>query len=665
MRREVSRPCRGPTPRRSRRGRWSRCTAPAGARAARRGCSARPRARGGAAYDRWFTAAAVRGASTLERASYGVRAGSVPAGDRLVSSFFGGRPERVEWERASRYDPQARRWVSRSWQADPSASSQVPAFMRPPAAPGGEESPVEAVRRPEVRSGYTCPEFGMFARQLGDQVDQAPAGPGVPARCLSPADSVAIFDGDELNVEARYLPGAGTFGGGDGWPGGNWNPQAPQQGRGRVVTTPREPSGEGLGRGRRIADAPVVAAFSSGMACVERESIVLRRYLRRSWVDTSYTEYDPTCDLSGVVLPPGTPPADLQPLHCGAGGFDPAGSRTVESGYWNTWWEHVWEPNAAETDPHLPWARVFWHDGGGTSALESGGVLLGDDGTGVCLIGKGYVRSPALPAVVPPVAGRLAGTWTDYRSGTVPVECPKEDGTVRLTSAPAGSPAPAFDVLVSVDFAPLIHEEAAAESYSPAGVQVVEAVLGLAGGRRPGPGGGRGLRCRSPRVPRPQPASRFVPAAGGDVRGHRPHHRAVSRRCRLDDVARVGRAPRVGPRGRPRARYAVGRRRRCRFRRGGRGAALRRSVVPMDRLRPPGPAHGPSSGLPVGRVGGAGPLARGRGGGWVCRPAPACGGARPPRDRDVHAGRGLPAGARRAAGPPAGDRGGGAAAGRR
>ena len=84
----------------------------------------------------------------------------------------------------------------------------------------------------------------------------------------------------------------------------------------------------------------------------------------------------------------------------------------------------------------------------------------------MCLVGRGFVRSPALPAVVPAVAGRLAGTWTDYASGTVPIECPKEDGAAGLTSAPAGSPAPAFDVPVSVDFAPLIHEEAAAESYS-------------------------------------------------------------------------------------------------------------------------------------------------------------------------------------------------------
>ncbi len=419
----------------------------------------------GERYDRWFTAAAVRGGSTLERASYGVRAASVPAGDRLVSSFFGGRPARVEWERGSRYDAQARRWVSRRWQVEPSDSSQVPSFMRPPSAPGGEEPP-SAVRRPEVRSGYTCPESGLFARQLGDQVDQASAGPGVAARCLSPAGAGAIFDGDEMNVDARYLPGAGTFGAGDGWPNGNWDPQTPQQGKGRVVTTPHRRPGEGLGGGRRLADAPVVAAFSSGMACVERESIVLRRHQRRSWVDTSNAEYDPACDMSGAVQPPGTTQADLRPGRCDSEGFDPAGNRPVESGYWNTWWEHVWEPNAAETDPHLPWARVFWHDGGGASALESGGVLLGDDGTGVCLIGKGYVRNPALPAVVPSVAGRLAGTWTDYRSGTVPVACPKEDGTAGLTSAPTGSAAPAFDVAVSVDFPPLIHEEGMAESYA-------------------------------------------------------------------------------------------------------------------------------------------------------------------------------------------------------
>ena len=406
----------------------------------------------GAPYDRWFAAAAVRGGSTIERASYGVRAASVPAGDRLVSSLFGGRPARVEWERGFRYDARTRRWVSRRWRVEPSASSQAPAFMRPPASPGGEE-PRAAVRRPQVRSGYTCPEFGLFARQLGDRVDQAAAGPGVPARCLSPADSGAIFDGDELNVQARYLPGRGTFDGGGGQRG--------------MSSAPLHPPGDGLGRGRRLADAPLVAAFSSGMACVERESIVLRRQSRRSWVDTSYAEYDPTCDLSGVVIPPGTlPPPGLRPPHCGAGGVDPAGSRTVRSGHWNTWWEHVWEPNAAERDPHLPWARVFWHDGGGASALESGGVLLGDDGTGVCLIGQGFVQSPALPAVVPSVAGRLAGTWADYTSGTVPVECPKEDPAAGLTSAPIGSRAPAFDVLVSMDFAPLIHEEAMAESYA-------------------------------------------------------------------------------------------------------------------------------------------------------------------------------------------------------
>ena len=238
--------------------------------------------------------------------------------------------------------------------------------------------------------------------------------------------------------------------------------------KGRAGSRPRPTSrGDGLGRGRRLADASVVAAFSSGMACVERESIVLRRYRRRSWVDTSYAEYDPTCDLSGVVLPPGTPsPPGLRPPHCDTGGFDLAGNPAVPSGHWNTWWEHVWEPNAAETDPHLPWARVFWHDGGGASALESGGVLVGDDGTAACLIGRGFVRSPALPAIVPAVAGRLAGTWTDYASGAVPVECPKEDPAAGLTSAPIGSPAPAFDVLVSVDFAPLIHEEAVAESYA-------------------------------------------------------------------------------------------------------------------------------------------------------------------------------------------------------
>ena len=459
-------------------------------------------------YDRWFVAAAVRGGSTIERASYGIRAASVPGGDRLVSSFFGGRDERVEWDRGSRYDAAAGRWVSRSWEVDRSrAAPPTPAFMRAapePSEPAGGAR--ESARRP-ARPGYTCPDFGLLARRLGGRIDESVGGPGVPARCLDTQGGAgAIFNGDELNVQARYLPALGRFGGDGGggtrWanqpqgsspggeggggvpggqdcggennavcndpgggnhgpdgrgPNGNRNTRRPREGQGGVVETPGQLWDGVPGSGRRLADAPVVAALSSGMACVERESVVLRRHRRQRWVDDSHAEYDPGCDLSA---------AGLRPAYCGSEGFDLGGSRVVQSGYWETWWEHVWEANPARTDDHYPWARVFWQDGGGRPGFESGGVIVGDDGAGACLVEQGFVRNPALPGVVPPVAARLAGRWADYASGTVPVRCPKEDGSAGFTSAPAGAQGAGFDVFVSLDFAPLVHDEARAESYT-------------------------------------------------------------------------------------------------------------------------------------------------------------------------------------------------------
>ncbi len=410
-------------------------------------------------YDRWFVAAAVRGGSTIERASYGIRAASVPGGDRLVSSFFGGRDARVEWDRSSRYDAAAGRWVSRSWEVDRSrVAPATPAFMRPVLERRELDDGREAARRPQPRAGYTCPASGLLARQLGDRVEESVAGPGVPVRCLDPQGGAgAIFSGDELNVDAQYLPARGRFGDGVGQ----------RQGQGLVVETPRPPRDGMPGSGRRLADAPLVAALSSGMACVERESVVLRRYRRQRWVDNSYAEYHPACDLSAAGLPPGQSANGLRSSYCGSEGFDLGGSRVVQSGYWETWWEYVWEANPARTDDHYPWARVFWQDGGGRPGLESGGVIVGDDGTGACLVERGFVRNPALPGVVPPVAARLAGRWADYASGAVPVRCPKEDGSAGFTSAPAGGRGAGFDVFVSLGFAPLVHEEALAES-SPA-----------------------------------------------------------------------------------------------------------------------------------------------------------------------------------------------------
>ena len=231
----------------------------------------------------------------------------------------------------------------------------------------------------------------------------------------------------------------------------------PEPGQGDVTDPP--PAISALGSGRALGEESVVLAFSSGMACVERESIVLAAYERERWVDTSYDEYDAFCD--GRVVP-------LRPFYCDGAGYDLSGSRRVSSGHRESWTEYRWDPNPAETDPHYPWARLFWHDGGGQAGLVSGGVLMGDDGSGVCLIDRGFVRNSALPGPVPSVTGYVAGSWANYGGGTVRVECPEDDGSAGLTAAPviAGAPTPAFDATVGVDFAPAIHEAAEAEAYT-------------------------------------------------------------------------------------------------------------------------------------------------------------------------------------------------------
>ena len=667
-------------------------------------------------YDRWFVAAAVRGGSTIERASYGIRAASVPGGDRLVSSFFGGRDERVEWDRGSRYDAAAGRWVSRSWEVDRSrAAPPTPAFMRAapePSEPAGGAR--ESARRP-ARPGYTCPDFGLLARRLGGRIDESVGGPGVPARCLDTQGGAgAIFNGDELNVQARYLPALGRFGGDGGggtrWanqpqgsspggeggggvpggqdcggennavcndpgggnhgpdgrgPNGNRNTRRPREGQGGVVETPGQ-SWDGVpGSGRRLADAPVVAALSSGMACVERESVVLRRHRRQRWVDDSHAEYDPGCDLSAAGLPPGQSAAGLRPAYCGSEGFDLGGSRVVQSGYWETWWEHVWEANPARTDDHYPWARVFWQDGGGRPGFESGGVIVGDDGAGACLVEQGFVRNPALPGVVPPVAARLAGRWADYASGTVPVRCPKEDGSAGFTSAPAGAQGAGFDVFVSLDFAPLVHDEARAESYTLAQYESARPCSDWPAGADPAPV--PGVDC-GVRLPVSAARQRRLDSFGRWIRTSAGTGRITSLFVddpNGDDGALVGRPARVRVERPFRARYALGRRRRRRVRRRGRGPEVRPSRVVVGGLRPARLPRRRGCGFAVGRVGGAGASAgRGRDG-RVARVASAGGGLRRPHRGVVHCRGRLPAGAGCVPCAAPGDRAGGWAVARR
>ena len=490
----------------------------------------------GAAYDHWFVAAAVRGRTFLQDRSYGVLAGSVPGGDRVVSGFVGGRRQRAVWERESRYDVGQGAWVPGGWAEHGSAPR--PAFYG--AGGGGEVAiPETVVEETWGRVGQLCPEVGLMPRQLGDRADAGGAVAGARVepgrRCMEPpAGTGELYDGDRFNAQALYLPGQGRFGdegdeedddddqeeeNGEGEGGDNEADDPPDLGRddprfdghrsppalppdcdlrpgapdcdvclvdplycewrdweddeddgqgqgpgntpglGQGGVTDPPPAISTLGTGRAMGEEAVVLALSSGMACVERESIVLQAHQRQRWVDTSYDEYDVFCDAQ--VTP-------LRPFYCDGAGYDLGGWRRVSSGHWESWTEYRWDPNPAETDAHYPWARLFWHDGGGRVGLVSGGVLMGDDGSGVCLIDRGFVRNTALPSPVPSVTGYVAGSWADYASGTVRVECPEDDGSAGLTTAPviAGAPAPAFDATVGVDFAPAIHDAAAAESYT-------------------------------------------------------------------------------------------------------------------------------------------------------------------------------------------------------
>ncbi len=173
-----------------------------------------------------------------------------------------------------------------------------------------------------------------------------------------------------------------------------------------------------------------------------------------------------------AASPRGPVAAQSPPLVCDAG--FPAGGRAAAASRHNCWIPESGGQSA------VPWPAsgsfaagsvvtvysLRWDAAGAPRLFESGGVLVGDDGTAACLVDRGFVRSPALPGVVPPVATRLEGGWTDYAAGTVSVRCLKEDGSTGFTSVPAGSPAPGFDAVVSVDFPPAIHEAAVAESYA-------------------------------------------------------------------------------------------------------------------------------------------------------------------------------------------------------
>ena len=554
-----SRPSRGRTPGLSPRARWSRCTAlrwGAGGDAEAVLLGRERAGRGGTTVGSWQRLCA-GGVRWSARPTASVAA-SVPAGDRLVSSFFGGRSGRVEWERGSRYDAQARRWVSRRWQASSRPTHLVCRRSCAPHRRLAARRRQAAVRRPEVRSGYTCPEFWPVWRgSLATRSTRRRPAPafrrGVCRRRAAGAS--AIFDGDELNVEAQYLPGAGYV--------------RRRRLAGRRLGPADAATGAGPGRDHARGARPPADSAAAGVSPT------------RQWSPRSAPGWRASSEKASCFA--GGPPSELgrheqrrvrpgvRSERRGSSAGDDAGgsaarpncdsrrfrsrraARTVESGYWNTWWEHAWEPNAAETDPHLPWARVFWHDGGGAPELESGGVLLGDDGTGR------VPRRPGLRAQPRPAGGCSPRSRTGSpgggpitASGTVPVACPKEDSEPRgFTSAPAGSPAPAFDVAVSVDFAPLIHEEAMAESYALREYRSSRPCSDWPEGADPAPVAGIDCGVDLPVSParsrRLDAFRRQVATSAGTGR----ITSLLSRRRRVDDVALVGPAPRVGPRGRP------------------------------------------------------------------------------------------------------------------
>ena len=447
-----------------------------------------------------WRAEAVGGAIRIGELDYG-RAQAPADSDRLVETFWGGRTDTRRWTRRSRYDREGARWRAETWALE-GAGPDPGGDGEPDAAAGGDRDGLAA-----GSPGASCPEDGLLVNRLvtaGRLLGGCMAG--------SPAGEHWIHDAGRLREEARYRP-RGRDGeddddgeedgeeddggeedddeeGNDDDPdegdddeddnescmeggennavnegclnddeedseGGDGNlGNGPETGNGGVDGSPSggdgSPPGGGVGDagdGIDYQDGAGVVAVRHNLACLELNAWEVRERIVVETVDV----YDPSCDVDGNGL--SDPSCDLR-------GFDTNGNLQQEQSRRELYWARIRGPE------NVPWARVFWEGlpsemGGPFGSDGAGAVVMGQDGSGYCLLRQGLVRNPALPGVVPSVSRFLAGVWAEPFRGSVVAVCPSQEDSFGASVAVAGAGTfgaadARFDVRVSVDHAPVV-----------------------------------------------------------------------------------------------------------------------------------------------------------------------------------------------------------------
>ena len=448
-----------------------------------------------------WRAEAMGGAIRIGELDYG-RVQAPADSDRLVETFWGGRTDTRRWTRRSRYDREGGRWEAETWEVDGAG---------PDPDEDGESDGTAAAGRDGLAAGSpgaSCPEDGLLVNRLvtaGRLLGGCMAG--------SPAGEHWIHDAGRLRGEARYRPrgqdgeeeddGEDDDGedddpdededdeegndddpdeGDDDEDGNNENcmeggennavnegclddqEEDSEGGEGNLGNGPETGNGgvddplsggDGspgggvgdTGDGIDYQDGAGVVAVRHNLACLELNAWEVRERVVVETVDV----HDPSCDLGGNGLR--DPSCDLR-------GFDANGNLQREESRRELYWARIRGPE------NVPWARVFWEGlpsemGGPFGSDGAGAVVMGQDGSGYCLLRQGLVRNPALPGVVPSVSRYLAGVWAEPFRGSVAAVCPlQEDSFVASVSvAGAGTFGAAdarFDVRVSVDHAPVV-----------------------------------------------------------------------------------------------------------------------------------------------------------------------------------------------------------------
>ena len=222
--------------------------------------------------------------------------------------------------------------------------------------------------------------------------------------------------------------------------------QDPGTGNGGVDDSPGGGVGD-VGDGTDYQDGAGVVAVRHNLACLELNAWEVRERVVVETVDV----YDPSCDLAGNGLR--DPSCDLR-------GFDTNGNLQQEQSRRELYWARLRGPE------NVAWARVFWEGlppemGGPFGSDGAGAVVMGQDGSGYCLLRQGLVRNPALPGVVPSVSRFLAGVWAEPFRGNVAAVCPSQEDSFSASVAVAGAGTfgaadARFGVQVSVDHAPAV-----------------------------------------------------------------------------------------------------------------------------------------------------------------------------------------------------------------